>query len=154
MLFKAASGRYDMVQRLSRSTEFCVLSRTENVRAIGAHLKRFCEAHLVGDAELEDIIIATDEAVTNIMMHGYRGATDGLIEIRCRVEGGLVELRIRDSGIAFNIPCIDNLVRKKREECLVKGGYGLILLLRFMDGVSMSQDRRSGKNVLVMQKRF
>jgi len=143
-----------MVRRLTKSTEFCVLSRTENVRAVGSHLKNFCEARRVGVAELEDIIIAVDEAVTNIMMHGYRGATDGLIEIRCRVADGVVELRIRDSGIAFNIPCLDQLVQKKREDCLVKGGYGLILMHRFMDCVSMCQDRESGKNVLIMRKRF
>ncbi|HPN82648.1 MAG TPA: ATP-binding protein [Spirochaetota bacterium] len=135
-------------------TEFCVLSKTENVRVIGSWLKEFCEARHVGSEELEDIIIATDEAVTNIMMHGYQGRTDGLIEIRCRVLDRKVELRIRDNGMTFSMPGLDTLVNKKREEHLVKGGYGLILMHRFMDGVEFRQDGQSGKNVLLMHKNF
>ncbi len=142
------------MKRCTGTTEFCVLSKTENVRVIGSWLKNFCEKRDVGADELEDIIIATDEAVTNIMMHGYKGQPDGLIEIRCQVRERTVELRIRDSGTTFVMPCIDSLVSKKREEYLVKGGYGLILMHRFMDGVEFRQDGRSGKNVLLMQKNF
>ena len=142
------------MRRSTETTEFCVLSKTKNVRVVGSWLKRFCEKRDVGADELEDIIIAMDEAVTNIMMHGYQGRPDGLIEIRCQVHGRLVELRIRDTGTAFATPCIDSLVSKKREEYLIKGGYGLILMHRFMDGVEFCQDGCTGKNVLLMRKHF
>lgn len=142
------------MKRCTERTEFCVLSRTENVRLVGLWIKKFCEQRNVATNALEEIIIATDEAVTNIMMHGYKGQTDGLIEVCCQVHGRTVALEIRDSGLSFSKPDMDFVVRKKREEFLVKGGYGLILMHRFMNGVEFCQDGRSGKNVLLMQKDF
>ena len=48
-------------------------------------------------SELSDVKTAVSEAVTNCIVHGYRG-TEGWIELTCRTEDGVLHIEIADSG--------------------------------------------------------
>ena len=48
-------------------------------------------------AELSDIKTAVSEAVTNSIVHGYRGE-EGWITLVCRIEGSSLHIEISDSG--------------------------------------------------------
>lgn len=138
----------------AQTSEFKILSQTRNVCVVGEKLKQICEGMQVPPAIIEDIIIAADEAVTNIMMHGYQGREDGIIDIRCTINKHGIVLRIEDQGKVFWVPSIDSLTRRKQEQALFKGGYGLILMHKFMDVIRFSYDKNRKKNILVMEKAF
>jgi serine/threonine-protein kinase RsbW len=99
---------------------------------------------------LPDIQLAVDEAVTNIIMHGYKGQP-GTIGILCSVDAGTVRIEIRDQAPAFNpltVPAPDvtaDLVDR------VVGGMGIYLIRKVMDAVSY--EFVDGENVLRMEKK-
>jgi len=134
--------------------KFVVLSSTENVRLIGEKIEVLCLEQSMPPNIREDVVIAVDEAVTNIMIHSYNGREDGEIEITCRCGSGELELQLEDSGTSFTMPRLEGLVERKRSNALTRGGYGLILMHKFMDDVSFFWNSEKEKNILVMKKRF
>ena len=76
------------------------------------------------DLERGRIVLAADEAVTNIMRHTYQGAPDKPIVLFGEITDGHLHLRLRDEG-----PHVDFASMKGRELDDVKpGGLGLHLL--------------------------
>ena len=76
------------------------------------------------DLERGRIVLAADEAVTNIMRHTYQGAPDKPIVLSGEIADGHLHLRLRDEG-----PHADFAKMKGRElEDIKPGGLGLHLL--------------------------
>ena len=146
------TGKRD--QMAEKREQFIVLSRTENVQTVGARIDAICKRCGVSADIREDVVIAIDEAITNIMMHSYRGREDGTIEISCACVDGEIQLSLRDNGESFDMPPLDTLIERKRHNELVKGGYGLILMHKFMDDVIFSRDSARGNNVILMKKKL
>jgi len=97
-----------------------------------------------------DLVLATDEAVTNVIEHGYRGQR-GALEIEVRREAQDVVIFVRDHAPPFDltsVPAPDlNIPLDEREP----GGLGIFLIRQYTDQVShrvMSQ----GGNELVLRK--
>jgi len=76
------------------------------------------------DLERGRIVLAADEAVTNIIRHTYCSAPDKPIILSAEITGGFLHLRLRDYG-----PPVDPVALKGRElEDIKPGGLGLHLL--------------------------
>ena len=89
----------------------------------------------------EQIELAAEEAIVNIIKHGY-GKNPGTIEIECFLtDDEDVELSFKDKGI----PC--NPLENTHSE----GGSGVKLILALMDNVSYQ--RQGQYNILTMRKR-
>jgi len=81
------------------------------------------------------IILAVDEAVTNIIEHGYDEGVEGSIEIDVEIAERQFRVVIRDSGRVFNpetipYPDLQEHVRTGR-----KKGLGIFLMRQIMDEV-------------------
>jgi serine/threonine-protein kinase RsbW len=99
------------------------------------------------------VLLAVDEACTNIIQHGYDTAAPGEIELGWRVEGGQLIVTLRDRGRRFNpddVPAPD--IASPLEERQA-GGLGLYLMGRLMDSVQFEFDDQQG-NLLTMTKRI
>jgi serine/threonine-protein kinase RsbW len=97
------------------------------------------------------VSIAVDEAVTNIILHAYRGAPDKLVEIELLFRPGSLEVHMWHTGQGLrddqvSLPDPNEYVRRPR-----KGGLGLLLMSRFMDEVHFFED--GGRNECCMIKR-
>ncbi len=76
------------------------------------------------DIERGRIVLAADEAVTNIIRHTYGSAPDRPILLSAEIADGHLHLRLRDQG-----PTVDSATLKGRElEDVKPGGLGLHLL--------------------------
>jgi len=76
------------------------------------------------DLERGRIVLAADEAVTNVMRHTYQGAPDKPIILTNEIVDGYLHFRLRDYG-----PPVDVAKLKGRElEDIKPGGLGLHLL--------------------------
>lgn len=53
--------------------------------------------------QLDAVRLAVSEAVTNAVVHGYRGDT-GLIHLAARVLDGALSLTVRDGGVGLSVP--------------------------------------------------
>jgi anti-sigma regulatory factor (Ser/Thr protein kinase) len=76
------------------------------------------------DLERGRIVLAADEAITNIMRHTYQGAPDKPIVLTAEIVDGQINFRLRDQG-----PAVDFATMKGRElDDIRPGGLGLHLL--------------------------
>jgi serine/threonine-protein kinase RsbW len=70
-----------------------------------ATIRAFVEQHalaLGADAAASyDLVLAVNEAATNIVVHGYR-SQPGVIEIELRQQGDAIEIRLRDQARLFD----------------------------------------------------
>jgi anti-sigma regulatory factor (Ser/Thr protein kinase) len=110
------------------------------------------EAWLAGiglpDETRLDVVLALDEAVANVIEHGYRGAP-GEIEVDAALTAGEVELRVVDGAPPFDPldatpPELTGDLDHRRI-----GGLGIHLIRTLMDAVEYR--REEGRNVLLMR---
>lgn len=97
--------------------------------------------------------LAVDEAVTNIIQHGYDAGSRGTIELGWQVADAMLEIALRDHGRRFdptNVPAPDTAAPLEDRQ---PGGLGIFLMNKLMDTVRFSHDDVRG-NVLLMQKQI
>ena len=83
------------------------------------------------EEETQFIILAVDEACTNVIRHAYHGRIDGEIVISCRERGDGIEFLLRDRGTPADAKCWP----KRSLEEVRPGGLGLPLIQAVMDRV-------------------
>lgn len=99
--------------------------------------------------ELDEIKIAASEAVSNAVIHGYKGMK-GEITVVCRILDDALEISIRDEGlgIADVEKALEPAFTTEPEERM---GLGLVFIREYMDEVAI--DSAIGKGTsLTMTK--
>jgi anti-sigma regulatory factor (Ser/Thr protein kinase) len=100
----------------------------------------------------DDLVQAADEAVCNVIVHGYEGGS-GEIELEAELIGDRIELRILDRGPAFDptvVPEPDlNVPPRQRKP----GGMGIHLVRTGTDEVH-HRVRAGGGNELRLVRRI
>lgn len=95
---------------------------------------------------------AVDEACSNIIEHAYGGENRGEIIIECLTSPGMLTIKLKDFGAAFdpdliNTPKLDTCLEERPDR-----GLGLFFIRRWMDSVHFEFSDKHG-NVLTMIKR-
>ena len=102
--------------------------------------------------EVADLKTAVSEAVTNVVIHAYRGKTD-TVRIECRVHGQEMEVTVIDHGVG--IPDVQKAMEPlytTRPE-LDRSGMGFAFMEAFMDELRVKSELGKGTTVY-MKKRF
>jgi serine/threonine-protein kinase RsbW len=97
------------------------------------------------------IILATDEAVTNIIEHGYDDGQNGMIEVEVEATDKMCKIVIRDEGKFYDPnkhPSVN--IEKHLEEGRTKG-LGVFLMRQIMDEVKYRYEKDT-KNELTLIK--
>ncbi len=81
------------------------------------------------------IILAVDEAVTNIIEHGYDEGVEGAIEIEVEMDERQFKIVIRDNGRVFNPDSIPTPDLQDHVRAGKKKGLGVFLMRQIMDEV-------------------
>ena len=98
--------------------------------------------------ELCDIKTAVSEAVTNAIIHGYRGK-DGIITMSATYDNGTVEIIIKDKGVGISD------VEKAREPMytsqpeMERSGMGFTVMESFMDMLDVISAVGEGTKVIM-----
>ncbi len=102
--------------------------------------------------ELNDIKTAVSEAVTNCIVHAYREKLGKIYITAEIVEGGVLKIRIRDTGCGIeNVPlALEPLFTTVGGE---RAGLGFAVMQSFMDSVRVTSKVGKGTTVL-MKKRI
>lgn len=79
----------------------------------------------------DDLRLAVDEAVTNILTHGYAGP--GNIELKICADGSDLIIRLRDAAPSFDATQAISLEPGPAEEREKPGGFGLFLIKNAVD---------------------
>lgn len=106
-------------------------------------------------SEIADIKTAVSEAVSNSIIHGYENNKDfsGKIHIKCRIDGNLITITIKDTGlgIADIEKAREPLYTSKPE--LERSGMGFTVMETFMDSVIVHSEKGVGTEI-IMSKRL
>ena len=117
---------------------------TERLREFGAR-------HALSARTVNELNLALEEVITNIILYGFDAGTQHQIRVDVRLEDAQLTTRLEDDGRAFDplaVPEPDLDVPLEERKV---GGLGILLVRRLMDEVTYS--RQDGRNVLVMIKR-
>lgn len=93
-----------------------------------------------------EMVTAFGEAFNNIVIHGYRGRPDGMLDIEAEMTADQMTLRLVDTGQAVNF----NDVEPPDLESMPESGMGVFMIHALVDDV---QYRGGPPNVLTLIKR-
>jgi serine/threonine-protein kinase RsbW len=103
----------------------------------------------VDAAVFDDLRLAVDEAVTNVLTHAYDGSGD--IELELCADGADLIIRLRDDAPPFDFTSASSPEPGPAEEREKPGGFGLFLIRNAMDQLTHRELEHG--NELTMIKR-
>jgi anti-sigma regulatory factor (Ser/Thr protein kinase) len=121
------------------------------------HVRDFIEANVESAGLSEDsageLLLAIDEAVSNIIMHGFKSAANGDIELEVKHQPEAILVHIRDNAPLFDPTKGSNPhLEVSPLERDAPGGFGVYLLNHLVDKIAY-RVTDDGRNELTMLKK-
>ena len=113
--------------------DLSVKARLENLQKVRQYIDRVGSSLGVNEKAMGDLRLVVDEAVTNVIIHGYGDDDGGVVELHMEAEGDSVIIRIRDHAKTFdpshvNAPELDTALKDRPF-----GGMGIFLIREMTD---------------------
>ena len=115
--------------------ELIVKSRTENLSSIRDFVSNKASAAGLIKEDIENIMLAVDEACTNIIKHAYSSYPDGEIIIKLEFNSEKILISIIDHGGIFNQDAVPDPDLQKYYQNGRVGCLGMYLMKTLMDDV-------------------
>ena len=131
--------------------ELTVKSSTDNLAEIRSFIKSSAESTGFSKQTIDKIILAVDEACTNIIKHAYNFSPDREIFIKVNKEKTKFIISIIDEGRKFNPTLVPepNLTEYHKQRKV--GGLGMYLMKKLMDEVHYDT-LKDNRNQVVLVK--
>jgi len=125
-------------------------ARAEQLRVVRARLREALDAQGVGPELRDRLVLAVDEACTNIIRHAYCGNCDDKITLRLTRERDMLAFELRDEA-----PAVDprKITTRDLGDCR-PGGLGVPFIRALMDDWQLEPGTDGKGNVLRMRKRL
>ena len=112
-------------------------------------LEGFCLANHISDDDQFNVRLVLDEAVINVIVHGYDDSHEHDIHVSLSLDSGVLAIHIDDDGIAYNpldapAPRFDLPIEQRRI-----GGLGVHIMKTLAKSVEYR--RQDGRNNLDIQ---
>jgi serine/threonine-protein kinase RsbW len=136
---------------MDSDSTICIDAELKNLSAIRHFVQEEAAALGANQDVIADLILATDEAATNIIVHGYQ-YQPGTIEIEMGRSGDAIVIYMRDQSPPFDPTIIPppDVTQPLDERPL--GGMGIHLIRQLMDEVTHRLLPQGG-NELAMKKK-
>ncbi|MBI5807153.1 MAG: ATP-binding protein [Ignavibacteriales bacterium] len=118
--------------------EIIVKSSTENLIQIRRFTESVAQESGFSEDEIGKIILAVDEACTNIIKHAYKYSPEGEIKITITFDSNKLVISIVDHGNHFDPNVIPEPDIKEYYKQKKSGGLGMFLIKKLMDEVVYS----------------
>ncbi len=127
-------------------------NKVSEITKLNAFVKSATTALNMETGLANQIKLAVEEAVTNIIDYAYQNGTEGNISVTIEADESRIRFIITDSGAEFDPTSVSKADTTLSVEERPIGGLGVFLVRNLMD--SINYERVDGKNVLRMEKRF
>jgi anti-anti-sigma factor len=134
-----------------RVRELTVAAEEGQLSRVRDFVVEACQEANFSDREASNTKLAVDEACTNIIKHAYDGPERGEITVRIEILPGDLQIALLDNGKRFDFAAVQDPDLDEYVETGRKGGLGIFLINRLMDGVKYHSDDTG--NELVLSKR-
>lgn len=128
-----------------------IKSQTEHLLEIREFVSEAAHQFGFSDEEASKIVLAVDEACTNIIKHAYQYDPHKDIHISIRTSQGAFEVLIEDEGKSFDPLALKPLDLQQHLRQYRRGGLGVYLMKTLMDEVEYNLIPGK-KNVVRMTK--
>lgn len=123
----------------------------DNVALARITIAALASQHELTLNDLEEIKVATSEAVSNAIIHGYQGRPDGIVQLIGILSDDDLIIEIIDEGIG--IDDINQALQPAFSSDPERMGLGFIFMQSFMDEVIVKSELNEGTRV-VLKKRL
>jgi anti-sigma regulatory factor (Ser/Thr protein kinase)/DNA-binding Xre family transcriptional regulator len=127
-------------------------NRLEYLAAVASLVTHACEVHRVVEQDRDDILLAVDEACTNIIKYAYDVGSLDYFTIRLTFEPDMILIEFQDRGNPFNPLDVEppkNIREGVKNRNL--GGLGIFLIRKVMDRTEYRYSADRG-NCLILGK--
>ena len=135
------------------SCQVRIRSDPAELAAVRERVSEIATAVGFGEKEVADIILAVDEALTNVIRHGYGGPCEESIDIHIERSGldgvEAFSVSIRDFGKQFDP---DRIVGRALEN-VRPGGLGIHIMRKVMDQVNYAPADGGGMKLHMIKKK-
>ena len=125
-------------------------NRLEEIERLARVIEAFCAKHQLPDAIAFAFNLSLDEVVTNIVSYAFTDVQQHPIDVRLRLDAGVLHAEVNDDGRPFNpidvpTPDLDAPIDERRI-----GGLGIHIVREMMD--SLEYNREEDRNILRLSK--
>ena len=125
-----ANNKFKMKEK-----KLVVRSRTENLTRIRMFIQEIASAVGFNQESIDNMMLAVDEACTNIIKHAYKSYPDGEILIKIKYENKKLIITIIDYGKSFAPDLVPEPNIQEYYKQHKVGGLGMYLMRTLMDEV-------------------
>ncbi len=130
--------------------EINILSNPAELERVRQEAETFAIQIGMDEADVCRVVLALDEALTNVIRHAYEGAKDQPIEIMLIYFDGELAIVVRDYGRVVH----PSAIHSRDLDDVRPGGLGVHIMHECMDEVDFSPAESGGGTVLTMIKRI
>ena len=143
--------RYTPKQFESKLTETLVLKNdVREVKRFSSFMKSVTEQLGIETSLANQLRLAVEEAVVNVIDYAYPIGTEGDVTIHLLSDGHTIRFQIIDAGVAFDPTAKEKADTTLSVEDRQIGGLGILLVRELMD--TINYERVDGQNVLTLIK--
>ena len=136
---------------MTASVSRTIKSKTEHLLDVREFISSAAQRLGFSDEETSKIVLAVDEACTNIIKHAYQYDPNKEIRISINTTKGALEILIEDEGKSFNPLAVKPPDLKQHLKQFRRGGLGVYLMKTLMDEVEYNLNPGK-KNVVRLLK--
>jgi serine/threonine-protein kinase RsbW len=114
-----------------------------------AFVEAVCQAHGLDKPSTHAFVLATAEAVSNIIRHAHRYRPEAQFQIECRFGSDIFEVAFLDEGDPFDISAVPQLDPTE----LRVGGRGVYLMRALMDELTCHPRGERGNTLRMVKRR-
>lgn len=129
--------------------EITIPAKPQFLKIIRAAVSSICEVRKVCQEDLHNIILAVDEACSNIIKHAYGKPTDKPINAIINICENKFEINLRDNGKKVD----PKEIKSRQLDDVRPGGLGVHFIKTVMNEVVYDNSTEQG-NLLKMVKNF
>lgn len=131
--------------------KFFLQNDSGELQRLAAELKDFGEQEKLPPKVVQQVNVALDELVTNVMLYGYDDPSAGVIEVELSRDGENITAVLSDDGRPFDpfqakIPDVTLPIEDRSV-----GGLGVYFVRKLMDEYSYAYE--NGRNIVRLTKR-
>jgi serine/threonine-protein kinase RsbW len=132
-----------------RTVRLVIGADLAEIPRISAVMEEAMQEYKFSDDAILDLQLAVEEAVSNTILHGYRGAS-GEVEVEIQVTEKIAEVHITDHAPPFDPLSVPDPDRVSDLSERRTGGLGIYLMRQVVDEVRY--EYVDGKNILTLVK--
>ncbi|MGD8780774.1 MAG: ATP-binding protein [Ignavibacteria bacterium] len=131
--------------------EIVVKSSTDNLSRVRDFTKSAAENIGFSQDAIGKIILAVDEACTNVIKHAYKYSAEGVISVSVNFKKPKFVISITDEGTHFDPELIPEPDIKEYHKQKKVGGLGMFLMKKLMDEVKY-KNLSDNRNQVILVK--